>query len=299
MFGVPRSGTTLIRRFLSAHPRINCPPETNLLNACARFLDEHPFANGLSVGVIPGLGFSDIDEEIVLDRLRDFAFGFFREIADRAGKPIWAEKTAADTFYLDAIERMIGDRCKYVCVFRHPLDSACSIKELSDQMERPLPEFHRYLAAEPNAYIALAAAWADVNERLLRYIDEHPHTCVRLRYEDLVANPKAEIGRVFSELGLETDLEELLERLQSDTGEVGLGDWKTYTKPAIDASSVGRWSAVSPHTVAGMVEVVGDLMDRLGYERPKLPKLFTGDEARRRYAFGMRLASARTSTQEQ
>lgn len=299
MLGSPRSGTTLVRRFLTAHPRIHCPPETNLLNASARFLQEHPFANGLSVGVLSGLAFSGIAEESVIERLRDFILGFFREIATAAGKDIWAEKTAADCFYLDAIEQLLGERCKYVCVFRHPLDAACSMKELSDKMERPLPELHTYMASEPNFYLALARAWCDANSRLLRFIDDHPEACVSCRYEDLVADPVSVMGRVFHELGLPVDMKSLAESALGDPGEVGLGDWKTYTRSGVDASSVGRWSSISPHTVRGMLDIVGETMDRLGYERPKLPKLFHGDEARRRYAFGFRLAGIRTQVTEE
>ena len=299
MLGSPRSGTTLVRRLLTAHPRIHCPPETNLLNASARFLQEHPFANGLSVGVLSGLAFSGVTEEVVLERLRGFIFGFFREIATAAGKDIWAEKTAADCFYLDAIEQILGERCKYVCVFRHPLDVVCSMKELSDKMERPLPELHAYMAAEPNFYLALARAWNDANSRLLRFIEDHPEACVICRYEDLVADPVSVMGRVFQEIGLSVDMNALMESAMGDPGEVGLGDWKTYTRTGVDASSVGRWSSLSPHTVSSMLDTVGETMDRLGYERPKLPKLFDGDEARRRYEFGIRLAGMKAQAEEE
>jgi protein-tyrosine sulfotransferase len=103
VLGVPRSGTTLVRRLLNAHPRIACPPETNLLSAAARFLAEQRFAGGLSVGVIPGLDFAGFSEAEVLERFREFLFSFWREIARRAGKARWAEKTAVDVFHLDAI----------------------------------------------------------------------------------------------------------------------------------------------------------------------------------------------------
>ncbi len=64
VLGVPRSGTTLLRRLLDAHPDIACPPETNLIGAASRFLQEDRFAGGLSVGVVPGLHFCGFDEEI-------------------------------------------------------------------------------------------------------------------------------------------------------------------------------------------------------------------------------------------
>ena len=49
IIGTPRSGTTLLRRILDAHPAIACPPETYLLSGAARFLHEESFAQGLKI----------------------------------------------------------------------------------------------------------------------------------------------------------------------------------------------------------------------------------------------------------
>jgi hypothetical protein len=67
-------------------------------------------------------------------------FSFLRDIAAQSGKPPWAEKTTVDIFHLDAIERICGDRCRYVCIVHHPLDVVCSLKDLgvarSDRQRR-------------------------------------------------------------------------------------------------------------------------------------------------------------------
>ena len=62
ILGMPRSGTTLLRRLLDVHPAICCPPETNLLGAAARFLREETFAGGMAIGVLSGLSFAGIAE---------------------------------------------------------------------------------------------------------------------------------------------------------------------------------------------------------------------------------------------
>src|SRR4051794_475101 len=83
ILGFPRSGTTLLRRLLNAHPALCCPPETNVLNACGRFLAEHDIARGLKIGAVAGLAYSGIPEADVLGRLRALAFGLFADIRDR------------------------------------------------------------------------------------------------------------------------------------------------------------------------------------------------------------------------
>ena len=131
VLGSPRSGTTLLRRLLNAHPDICCPPETNVLGACGRFLEERPFAGGMSVGVAPGLKFSGFAEEDVIQRLREFAFSFFREICAKNDRTIWAEKTAFDSFYVDSIERLCGGACRYIIIVRHPFDVVVSLRDLT------------------------------------------------------------------------------------------------------------------------------------------------------------------------
>lgn len=265
VLGVPRSGTTLLRRLLDAHPRISCPPETNLLSGAARFLEEHRFAGGLSVGVVPGLDFAGFREAEVLDRLREFLFAFWREHAARNGKARWAEKTAVDVFHLDSIERVCGAHCRYVCVVRHPLDVVCSIKELADNMQSHLPELFEYVQRNPAQLEAFARAWTDGNERLLRFCAEHPDWAVRLRYEDLTRDPSAELSRILDFLGEPTDVDALLGRALGRSGSVGLGDWKTYDTKSIVTSSVGRHASLGQWTVERLAPIVNPTMSRLGY----------------------------------
>jgi protein-tyrosine sulfotransferase len=265
VLGVPRSGTTLVRRLLQAHPNIACPPETNLLSAASRFLQEHRFAGGLSVGVIPGLHFGGVAAPLVIDRLREFLFSFLRDIAAQSGKPRWAEKTAVDIFHLDAIERICGDRCRYVCIVRHPLDVVCSLKDLGDKMESLLPELFAYVQRNPAHYEAYAQAWRDGNARLIRFCDEHPDWTIRVRYEDLAADPGSTLNTIFAFLDEPTDVDLVLARAFGPGTSVGLGDWKTYGRNAVSASSVGRHGTLSRWTLERLAPIVNDVMVQLGY----------------------------------
>lgn len=277
VLGAPRSGTTLVRRLLNAHPQINCPPETNLLSAASRFLEEREFAGSLSVGVVPGLDFGGIDEQTTLQRLREFVFWFFRELRDRSGKSVWAEKTAFDIFHLDGIERLCGDHCRFLCVTRHALDVCCSTKELVDKMEMYLPELHEYIRQHPAPLEAFAHAWVDVNQRLLQFMEASPDRCVRFRYEDLVASPAETLRRVLDFLDLPTDVEAVLDRALGDTESTGLGDWKTYKTTQIESGSIDRWKSLSERTIAGLAAIVNPTMQALGYDAVESRAQVAGD----------------------
>jgi hypothetical protein len=281
VLGMPRSGTTLVRRLLDSHPAVCCPPETNLLNASARFLQEELFAGGLAVGVVPGLDFSGFDEATVLERLRAFVFSFFRDIAARQGKRRWAEKTAVDIFHLDQIERLCAARCRFVCVFRHALDDVCSIKELADKMEMHMAELHAYVARHPAPYEAFAHAWVDANRRLLRFCSTYPDRSLRIRYEDLVTHPAEQLEQLCEFLGEPTDVRALLAAALGSRESAGLGDWKTYGMSAITAHSVGRWKQLSPWTIRRLAPIVRDVMDELGYDPIPVPAATPSDDDRR------------------
>lgn len=299
VLGMPRSGTTLFRRILDAHAEVTSPPETNVMNAAARFLEEVPTTQGLTVGALSGLSFSGYAEDEVVGRLREMVFSFLREIRGKAGKRLWAEKTAFDSFHVDGITRVCADRVRYVCIFRHGLDAVCSIRELCDKLEVYLPELHEYVRRYPAPLQAFAHAWRDVNGRLHRLTQESPELAIGIRYEDLVGDPEATLDRVFDFLGLETDVPKLLDQaLDGDSG-VGFGDWKTYQRRTISAKSVGRWKTLDSFTVNELAAIVDPLLETLGYERTGTDTERDDEEARRRLELGLMVARLKAETEEE
>ena len=228
-------------------------------------LHEDRTVAGLSVGVLPGLAFSGYSEVDLLSRVREFVFDFLRELAVREGKTRWAEKTAFDVFHIDAIERLLGGTCRFICVFRHGLDVVCSLKEMSDGMDRYLVELHEYICRYSSPHDAFAHAWVDCNRRLKQFMDDHPDLCVPLRYEDLLQDPATQLTRVLEFLGEPTDVDGLIARAFQGV-EVGLGDWKTYTTRGFDGGSVGRWKNLPEDRVAQLAEIINPTMELIGYE---------------------------------
>ncbi len=296
VLGTPRSGTTLLRRLLNAHPAIACPPETNLLNSAARFLEEERFANNVSVGSLPGLGFSGYAEDEVIARLRTFVFGFLDEIRDKTGKPVWAEKTAFDSFYIDTIERLCGDRCRYICITRHALDQICSVDDLCRKMQMYMRELHRYIQRYSDYYEAFAHAWVDVTRRIVQFESDHPDWCVRVKYEDLASQPAVELTRILEHLGLPTDVDAMIAQAMGGSDTPGLGDWKTYESNKISTQNVGRRSQLPRDTVSRLAGIVNPTLLEAGYEPVETEGSgASAEQARRAYQMGLMIARMKAS----
>ena len=288
VMGAPRSGTTLLRRILNAHPDVACPGETNLLAACGRFLRSETIAEGVDVGVLSGLEFAGFGEDEVLKALREFAFGFHREYARRQHKSRWASKTAFDVFYWDVIERLCGRDAYFISIQRHGLDVACSLKELCDANGIYLRELHDYIQRYPRPLEAFSHAWVDISVATLAFVEHHPDNALLIRYEDLVADPESVTKTIARFVKLDWRPDWIAGVMQAPE-HIGLGDWKTYAKDTIDAGSVGRWRSLSAHTISMMGRICNPVLEASGYPPVEVQAERSTQEARRRYQLGLRM----------
>jgi hypothetical protein len=290
VLGCPRSGTTLLRRLLNAHSAIACPGETNVLAACARFLAEDRGADGLKVGAVQGLAFAGFSESETLARLREFAFGFFREQARKAGKVRWAEKSAFDAFHVDAIDRLCAGHVRYVCMIRHGVDVACSLEDFCARTQGYLSELHEYVNCHARPLEAFAHAWVDVSGRLLDLVRDRPEEALLVRYEDLVARPEEQLQRVlaFVEAPFEAAI---LERAFAEPPAAGFGDWKIHATRGVDAAPVDRSAGLPASVRSDLGRIVQATLERGGYDPVPTEPPRSDDENRRRYELGLLLQS--------
>jgi hypothetical protein len=292
ILGVPRSGTTLLRRLLNWHPEVFCGGETFLLTSAARFLRPDRIVDGIDYGVISGLQAAGIAPETLIGDLREFVTRYFRQLADTAGKPRWAAKTAIDSFYIGEIEQLFAGHAQFVCILRHGLDSVLSLKELCDANEVYVREFHQYIVRNPNPLEAFAELWSNVTTALLDFADRNSGSTIVLRYEDLVSKPDETLARLTTFLKISPD-PALLEALTQDAPS-GLGDWKTYGKTVLETEGMGRWRALGTATVSRLAPIVNPVLLRAGYDVVIQDPVPDPEQAMRRYEKHMSIQALRS-----
>jgi len=291
VLGHPRSGTTLLRRLLAGHENIVAPPETHLFGACARFLSSEETADGVDMGVLAGLHFSGFDDEVVIGRLRDLAFGFMDEIATRDGASHWIEKTAFDIFHLDGIEALCDDQVRYLGIIRHPLDVAVSCTDFCSAAGLYPDTLHPYIVRYSQPIEAFVRSWIDSVEALMSLGERRPNQVMICRYEDLVAEPNETIADLLAFLGEPNDTAFLATAL-SGMDNLGFSDHKSYQVDEVHQSSIHRWSAIPTAQVGRLATLLNPYLELTGYDVLDETQALTAAEGRNRYARSLAVHAA-------
>ncbi|WP_121749723.1 sulfotransferase [Streptomyces sp. E2N166] len=193
-----RSGSTLLRMMLGAHPRLHAPHELHIGRlevTCANWFSER------AMGAL-GLERGDL-EHLLWDRV------MHRELV-KAGKDFIVEKTPANAYMYRRLKDAWPD-ARFVFLLRHPESIARSWHE-TDPVKRPLDtavtDVLRYMTAVEEARTADADGFT-------------------VRYEDITEDPGREMRRLCEFLGV--DYAPAMLNYGKKTGRElvrGLGDWR-------------------------------------------------------------------------
>jgi Sulfotransferase family len=261
---VGRSGSTLLRFLLDAHPDLACPPETRLPWLCAQLAaawavveDTPPPVNADGKGAVVSA--------MVAAGLRRSLDPMMAAYLARQGKIRYCDKSLGAA-------RQAGLLCqvwpttRFLCLYRHPMDVIASGIEASPWGLIGYG-FDSYVASPPdNNVAALARYWLDLTTAILAAEDQFEDRCLPVRYEDLVADPEGEAARIFKFIGVDpvpgiTDL-----CFNRERQVFGPADYKIWTTSRISADSAGRGWSVPAHLIpAPLLARINELADVLGY----------------------------------
>lgn len=252
--GCPRSGTTMLRRALGAHPAIACGPETGI------FLPGRPSPERLARGY--DLNVSEVRALLEASRNQAaFIDAFFGRYLQQTGKQRWAEKTPQNLRQLDWIWRHFPE-ARFIHLIRDGRDTVCSMR------------VHPERRVVDGAFVTVRAE-VPIEECIDRWVHDvrlgigyrgNPRYH-ELRYEQLVEEPRAQLSRLFTFLGEPFDERVLAYRREKPhvaTPRPSVPDDTAST--SIHARSVGRWRTdLRPEEQRLFKERAGRLLIELGY----------------------------------
>lgn len=277
--GVGRSGTTLLRLMLDAHPDVAIPSETHFLEEVVRRARLETFSAGQLRDVLvnaptwENLAMDAASLDAVLQAVvpltaREGVRAFYRLYARQSGKVRWGDKTPPYRALMAEIADLLPE-AHFIHVIRDGRDVVLS---------------YRGLWFGPGDDLDQAAAfWRDEVTAARRTGRLLPHY-LEIRYEDLVTDPDGTLKVVCAYLDLPFD--EVMSRYHlraaarlaeikrpfgiPDRASVDLATFlaihdRTNSPP--DRSRIGRWRTEMP--VSDQIRfhaVASDLLLELGYE---------------------------------
>jgi hypothetical protein len=258
-----RSGSTLLRFLLDAHPDLACPPETRLPWLCTQLasawsvIEDAPMPSDRA-------GPAPVPEPVIRG-LRQSLTPMMTSYLARRGKKRYCDKSLGGAQHARLL-RQVWPGAKFICLYRHPMDVISSGIEASPWGLGSYG-FESYVAASPgNIVAALARYWADYAGATLTAEAELGADCLPVRYEDLVSDPEEQAERLFEFVGVASVPGITEQCFTADRQRYGPGDYKIWNTTRVSASSVGRgWQVPARLIPAELKTVINDLVEQLGY----------------------------------
>ena len=239
--GAPRSGTTLLRSMIDAHPKLCCPPwETGIfdrLSAFARGDFEKPSG--------PEANFCPLKRLEVLDWMRDSANNLMSRLVQESQKPRWGEKTPAHVFQIELILE-IYPKAQFIHIIRNGNDVVKSLQNVT---------------WAPGGIRWSVQRWIDSvtagREATKKFGQDK---CHEVRFEELTANPNTSLRTICSFLG-EQFSDTMLDFHRPEKNSWGLGG-QEIQKSSINQHKYRELNFVERFLLK---KRAGDLLNELGY----------------------------------
>lgn len=262
-----RSGSTLLRYLLDAHPQIACPAELNLSALLLHAADTWHRAH-------EGLGATDPGPEaegspaagLSPESLRwatKIVNEIMADLAQAAGASVFADKSLVTVDQLPLVARCYP-KASYVFLYRYPLDMIASGIEASRWGFSGFG-FAPYIGAVPGNFVGgLGNYWIDKVSRMLEFERSCSVAHARIYYELLCDDPVTTMSDLFAFLGL-PPLAGLVEQAFATRHAAGPGDYKIDFTKSVGTGSVGRGATLPDLLQPEQVTRIDELLAELDY----------------------------------
>jgi protein-tyrosine sulfotransferase len=259
-----RSGSTLLRFFLDAHPDLACPPETNLPALCAQLATVWSLIEGAPLSQDRG-DEPPVIPEAAIAGIRATMDNMIGSYLQRRGKKRYCDKSLGTARFAELLVRVYPE-ARFICLYRHPMDVIASGVEACPWGLAGYG-FDSYIATSPgNAVMAIARFWADNAKATLDTEKRFPDRCLRVRYEDLVTDTEETAARIFAFLDAAPAPGIGKACFSAERERFGPSDHKIWYTSGISDRSIGRgWSVPAAMIAPPVLAQVNDLAGELGY----------------------------------
>jgi LPS sulfotransferase NodH len=271
----PRSGSTLLRKMLANHPALFVPPEPNLLMfermGRRRALTEQLESGWIRSG--PQAIWQQLDQtpaqsvdELENEDARTQAV--YRMIQTHCGGRMLVDQSplnAAHVAWLGRAES-IFESPKYIHLVRHP--RACNDSFVRVRIHRLAHDFLGLY--DENPWCLAEKIWVRFHQNILaqyerlQQINASELRYLRVRYEDLIADPVQELTRICTFLDLPFE-PIMLDPFSGKAAELtGPGDPNWNLRSKVDRSRIEAWQQQAPTYALG--DDASQLAQQFGYD---------------------------------
>jgi len=249
--GAGRSGTTLFRAMLHAHPRIHCGPEAKLVSTLCR--QRSVWQQGMGAD----LAEAGVTEELLDRSVRAFLETLLRGLAPEGQRV--AEKTPHNLLHTAYLGRLFP-RARFIHVIRDGRSVAASLVRqawIDPTTGKPL----NYCQDVSHA----ATYWREIVMGVRQQASAVPGRYLEVRYERLVTEPEVVMREVLAFLGERWD-PAVLEHHRSDLSLSSIESSTEAVRAAVNTDAVAKWKKnLSKREQAQVDEIAADLLGELGY----------------------------------
>lgn len=267
VFGMPRSGTTLLARMLNAHPDLLVPHETDFIVPMAFLLDRiadpdvgRPLLRQLvcnTAGFPASLGeyLDDAAVAACIDRApyrpADILHALYGDMARRAGKRLAGDKSPNDLNFIRILDKTgaIAPPVRVLHIVRDVRDVMVSLGRTgwADDLDRWFPR-----------------QWANQNLYLHDRLQGLPHYHL-VRYEDLVSDPAGQTRTLCKWLGVDWTPAMLYDDARAHPRYSDMPHHARLAQP-VDDRGVGQYRAhAGADTLALWAMQAREALTRFGY----------------------------------
>jgi hypothetical protein len=237
--GRGRSGTTLLVQFLDAHPAVAMAPEALFLVGLFRKYRRATWDEATIQRFC-----QDLRREGDLERWR-LEFEAIARDAASAATNSYAEMCAR-VYAACAASRgrrdpaRLGDKnplyCRFIPILTTLYPAARFIHIVRDYRDNVLS--YQHVPFDASSPVALAVRWRLYNEAVLDAAARYPDRFLRVRFEDLIAEPESVLSGICEFLGVDWVVSLLSERT---IPYYGLVDWHQKLADPVDPAQAGKW----------------------------------------------------------